>query len=50
MPSQVAKCPIVDEFTSVKGFAACAFELLLWINQRRFQMPWRWSQWSHAFT
>ena len=24
--------------------------LLAWVNERRYQMPWRWSLWSQTFT
>ena len=24
--------------------------MLAWVNERRFQMPWRWTLWSQTFT
>ena len=25
------------------------FDILSWVNERRYQMPWRWSLWSQTY-
>ena len=41
--STIQDIPNIDEVKNLKDSLKVTFELLLWTNQLRFQMPWRWS-------
>jgi len=42
--------PTTDAISCLKSFNECVLKTLLWANQYRFKMPWRWSNWSHHFS
>lgn len=37
-------------FDSFSGLQDTALDLLAWVNERRFSMPWRWTLWSQTYT
>ena len=47
LPKTKQEGPDIEGITSFQAFTVTTMNTLLWANQSRFQMPWRWSRWSH---
>ena len=49
VPKTFAEAP-TTVVQSMANVIEKTLNLLAWVNERRFQMPWRWSLWSQTFT
>ena len=46
LPSPTAESQAATDF---KSFMKATVSTLCWANQNRYQMPWRWNQWSDVY-